>query len=499
MSAPALAGTGPPTLRIRGTAYPVLLPTIRDPRLHLAAIIISLQILGQVAFDFRLSIAQILISIVTCAVLEVGITFFAPAHDHVAGERAPHRERRRLHPPVPGTEHGDWWSLHGWWIFAGTAAVSLLSKYIVVWKGRHIFNPSNFGLVACFLILGSAYAEPLDFWWGPMSVWLALALAIIVTGGFAILSRLHLVGLAAGFWIAFAGGIAVLAASGHAMTARWHLGPIADCGLLAGARLLARDPRLPLLHDHRPADRAQRTHRAPRVRRVGSGCSPCCSSRRRGRSSRARSPCSARSRSSARRVRSSRRSRLGCPLPALRRPAAGALALVGVAAFAGLVVLAGIPARSSASAVGGQGLDAATLPEVTVVLGRGRLGADRREHGTADRPRRRREPGSCRRRAARARHRPSGRGCGRSLAREPAQPDRRRGRPDDRRPRVHARHDARDARARRGPRPAEGDRDCRGDGRGRDLRGGRPRRSRSAARRPPSSAPSSSRSTATAS
>ncbi len=41
----------------------MLLPSIRDPRLHLAAVIISLQVLGQVAFDFRLSIAQILVSL----------------------------------------------------------------------------------------------------------------------------------------------------------------------------------------------------------------------------------------------------------------------------------------------------------------------------------------------------------------------------------------------------------------------------------------------------
>ena len=37
--------------------------------------IISLQVLGQVAFDFRLSIAQILVAIGTCAMLEFGITF----------------------------------------------------------------------------------------------------------------------------------------------------------------------------------------------------------------------------------------------------------------------------------------------------------------------------------------------------------------------------------------------------------------------------------------
>ena len=41
---------------IRGTTYPVVLPKLRDPRLHLAATITSLQVLGQVAFNFRLSI-----------------------------------------------------------------------------------------------------------------------------------------------------------------------------------------------------------------------------------------------------------------------------------------------------------------------------------------------------------------------------------------------------------------------------------------------------------
>ena len=61
-----------------------------------------------------------------------------------------------------------------------------------------------------------------------MSPWLALALAIIVAGGLAILLRLRLLGIAIGFWVTFAASIAVLAASGHAMTARWHLGPVSD-------------------------------------------------------------------------------------------------------------------------------------------------------------------------------------------------------------------------------------------------------------------------------
>jgi Na+-translocating ferredoxin:NAD+ oxidoreductase RnfD subunit len=226
MGAPAIAATGRPTLSIRGTPYPVLLPTLRDPRLHLAAVIVSLQVLGQAAFDFQLSIAQILIAVGTCAALEVGIAAWRqrvilwPASALITGNGVGFILR------VPGTEHGHWWSTRGWWIFAGTAAVSLLSKHVIRYRGGHIFNPSNLGLVLCFLVLGSGRADPLDFWWGPMSAWMALALAIIVVGGLAILSRLRLLVVAIGFWLSFAAGIGLLAATGHAMTARWHLGPI---------------------------------------------------------------------------------------------------------------------------------------------------------------------------------------------------------------------------------------------------------------------------------
>src|SRR3972149_5978609 len=187
MSAPALARAGRPTLRIRGTPYPVLLPTPRDPRLHLAAVIVSLQVLGQVAFDFRLSIAQILVALLTCAVLEVGIAFrrrrvvLWPASALLTGNGVAFILR------VPGTEHGDWWSMNGAWIFAATSAVALLSKYLIRIRRRHVFNPSNIGLVLCFLLLGAERADPLELWWGPMSPALVLALAIIVAGGFAIL------------------------------------------------------------------------------------------------------------------------------------------------------------------------------------------------------------------------------------------------------------------------------------------------------------------------
>src|SRR5436305_2484533 len=226
MSAHAAPAPGGLTLTVRGATYPVVLPKLSDPRLHLAATITSLQVIGQVGFHFELSIAQILISLATCAVLEVAIALrrqrvlLWPASALLTGNGVAFVLR------VPGTAHGDWWSVRGWWIFAGTAAVALLSKHVLVWRGAHIFNPSNIGLVICFLALDRTRAAPLDFWWGPMSPWLVLALVVIVCGGFAILMRLRLLRVALGFWVSFAAGIAVVAAAGHAMSARWHLGPV---------------------------------------------------------------------------------------------------------------------------------------------------------------------------------------------------------------------------------------------------------------------------------
>src|SRR5262245_35407415 len=376
MSAPAAAGT--PTLRIRGTSYPVLLPKLSDPRLHLATVIVSLQVLGQVAFEFRLSIAQILVSLLTCAVLEVGIAFrrqrviMWPASALLTGNGVAFILR------VPGTEHGDWWSMHGWWIFAGTAAVALLSKYLITFRGRHVFNPSNFGLVLCFLLLGPERADPLEFWWGPMSAWMALALAIIVVGGFAILLRLHLLHIALGFWAAFAAGLAVLAASGHEMTARWHLGPISGWEfwhtlvfspeVLVFLFFMITDPRtIPETARGRRAYAVgigllavlliapQTTEFATKVAVLGALTIVC-----------AVRPLALPIRSRARSVDGLLAPLAACGADA-RRGALGALGVMGGVVFAGLVLLAGLPARPSAAATTPSQSMAGDMPEVTVL------------------------------------------------------------------------------------------------------------------------------------
>ncbi|HEX7132072.1 MAG TPA: hypothetical protein VF228_05820 [Iamia sp.] len=204
----------------------MLLPSLRDPRLHVAAVLLTVQVLGQTVLDFELSIAQILLSLGTCAVLEVGITM---AHQGVIAWPASALLTGNgvaLLLRTAGTEHGDWWSLDAWHIWVATAGVSLLSKYVIRYRGEHVFNPSNIGLVIVFVVVGTRHANPQDLWWGVWSPGLVLTYVVIVVGGIAITRRLHLLGAAAAFWATYAAGVAVIAASGHAMTARWRVGPV---------------------------------------------------------------------------------------------------------------------------------------------------------------------------------------------------------------------------------------------------------------------------------
>lgn len=224
MTATAMAPTRAVT--IAGRRYPVLLPKLRDPRLHVAATLISIQVLGQTVLGFDLSVAQILIAIGFAAVLELVIVAATrqelawPASALLTGNGV------ALLLRTPGTVHGDWWSTKGWPIFLAASGISLLSKYAIRVGDRHLFNPSNFGLVVVFLVFGSDRADPQDLWWGPWRPGLVAAIAVIVVGGLTLAVRLKLFSVAATFWVTFASCIAVLAATGHAITARWHLGPL---------------------------------------------------------------------------------------------------------------------------------------------------------------------------------------------------------------------------------------------------------------------------------
>ena len=183
-----------------------------------------------------------------------------------------------------------------------------------------------------------------------MSFWLALALAIIVGGGFAILRRLRLLEIA----VTLLGHVRRLDRRARGERPR-HDGALAPrpglgLALLAGARLLARDPRLPLLHDHRPEDDPRGQGRPPGLRgrdRAARGAADRAADDRVRREGRRARP---RSRSSAPRgpsLESGRAPALARRVWSTRAPSARPRSPVR-SRSSSLLVVAGIPARSSA-------------------------------------------------------------------------------------------------------------------------------------------------------
>jgi hypothetical protein len=216
-------------LTVGGRCYPLILPKVSDPRLHVAAVIITIHVLGQIGLHFVVSIPQILAAILTCAVLEIAISFQQkqaivwPASAMLTGSGV------ALILRVVGTPADDHWSTFAVGTFAVVAGLSLLSKYALRYRGSPVFNPSNVGLGATFVLLGDSRVEPLDFWWAPLNVWLVVAYAVILIGGVLITRRLQLMSLAVTFWVTLLLGVGILAASGHCITANWAFAPV--CGL----------------------------------------------------------------------------------------------------------------------------------------------------------------------------------------------------------------------------------------------------------------------------
>ncbi|MDQ3631555.1 MAG: RnfABCDGE type electron transport complex subunit D [Actinomycetota bacterium] len=228
-SPPAAGDSEPaagPHLKLGGRRIPVILPRRGDPRLKISAVIVALQVLGQTALGFKLSIAQILVTIGVCAVVDTGVTLKRqgvlawPASALLTGNSIAFILR------ASGTEHGDWWSLNGIEYFVLAALVSLLVKYLVRPGGRHRFNPSNIGIIWVLLVIGPVHVFPQYLYWGPLGAPVVAALAVIVLGAIWVLRAVRMLPMAVAFLVPFAALIAVFAAGGQSFVTIWSEGPV---------------------------------------------------------------------------------------------------------------------------------------------------------------------------------------------------------------------------------------------------------------------------------
>lgn len=90
------------------------------------------------------------------------------------------------------------------WPFALAGALTILSKYVLRIKGRHIWNPSNFGLCAVFFLASFAVA-PLNTQWGN-AFWPMLAIWALGLWSVWKVDRLHITGTYIGAFVALSFG-----------------------------------------------------------------------------------------------------------------------------------------------------------------------------------------------------------------------------------------------------------------------------------------------------
>jgi len=162
-----------------------------DNRYLAPAFITCILLAGHLSFGILESYQKTLLAIVTSIVMEMilGQIFFG----------------KWLHPAsayISGISVGILVRSPAFWPYALCSAISIMSKYVLRVKGRHIWNPSNFG-ISVLLFLAPETVASLSIQWGnyllPMLVIWGLGSAIIWR-----LRRFHITGIYVLSFLAFA-------------------------------------------------------------------------------------------------------------------------------------------------------------------------------------------------------------------------------------------------------------------------------------------------------
>jgi enediyne biosynthesis protein E5 len=129
----------------------------RIDKRYLAPILVTIVLLvGQLAFGFLESWSRTVLAIATAIGVEVILSkLFSGKWPHLASSY------------ISGISIGMLVRSPALWPYALCSAISITSKYVLRVDGRHIWNPSNFGIVA-MLVLASDAVASLSVQWGNM-------------------------------------------------------------------------------------------------------------------------------------------------------------------------------------------------------------------------------------------------------------------------------------------------------------------------------------------
>lgn len=163
-------------------------PALSDPRIMQVAILASFTLLGKFVLGFEVSWFQIAAAVLTACLLDAALSY---------------RQAGILLVPasalISGLSLGLLLRAPELWPFVLAGAVTVLAKHFIRVRGRHVFNPSNFGLVVA-LALPWAQGRVTPGQWGDSWVMLFLILNL----GFFIIYRVRRLHLVAAFAVSFA-------------------------------------------------------------------------------------------------------------------------------------------------------------------------------------------------------------------------------------------------------------------------------------------------------
>ena len=147
MTTEAIADTSSATPRVpRGVRF--------DPRYLAPALITCVLVAGQISFGFLESWSRTFLAIATAIIVELLIV-------RALYGKWPHLASAY----VSGISVGILVRSPAFWPYALCSAISIVSKYVLRVRGRHIWNPTNFGVVA-MLVLASDTVASLSVQWG---------------------------------------------------------------------------------------------------------------------------------------------------------------------------------------------------------------------------------------------------------------------------------------------------------------------------------------------
>lgn len=121
----------------------------RDPRLYQIAALTALLLYGWLGLRFDVGVAQATVTLAVALATQLACTrlWNLPAFD----------PRSAL---ISGLSLCLLLRSNSLVLVSVTAAVTIASKFLLRWRGKHVFNPTNFGLVVMMLASGQVWVSP---------------------------------------------------------------------------------------------------------------------------------------------------------------------------------------------------------------------------------------------------------------------------------------------------------------------------------------------------